>query len=376
MITKLSLQNFKCFREEQFEFRNITVLAGMNGSGKSSIIQSILLYRRALEVLKLKQTEVEANGYYLLSLGEASKVIHQNAKVDEKTGNSLLKINVKFDNQVEDNIVLSGKEQSLSLDIESKPKPGTFIQSKFLNEYNFSYLNAERIGPRKITSMRNTRILDTGFQGEYTAYVIDQCDKKNIDIHENMLLKDAFNEKFLTQVEGWVSVIISDVKLKIVPMVNTGEVILSVDDDILPPSTGFGISYTLPIIVNGLLSSSQKKAVMVVENPEAHLHPQGQSKIGRFLALLSLSGVQVILETHSEHVLNGIRLQLAANKQSEKGIIHFFSSEKEESSFSKVTKVEQITIKPNGELSSWPKGFFDQDKNDLRELLKLKMEQR
>jgi predicted ATPase len=376
MITKLSLQNFKCFREEQFEIRNITVLAGMNGSGKSSIIQSILLYRRALEVLNLKQTEVEINGYYLLNLGEASKVIHQNAKLDENTGKALIKINVKFNSQVEDNIVFSGKEQSLSLDIESKAKPGTFKQSKFLDDYNFSYLNAERIGPRKISLMRNTRILDTGFQGEYTSFVIDECNRKNLDVHENMLLKDAFNEKFLTQVEGWVSAIISEIKLKIIPIVATGEVLLSVDDDILPPSTGFGISYALPIIVNGLLASSLKNSIMVVENPEAHLHPQGQSKMGRFLALLSLSGVQVILETHSEHVLNGIRLELAANKQSEKGIIYFFSSEKEESSFQKTTKVKQILIKPNGELSSWPKGFFDQDKNDLRELLKLKMEQK
>ncbi len=375
MITNLKIKNFKCFREEKFSFKNITVLAGTNGSGKSSVIQSILLYRRALEVMSLNKDEVEVNGFYLLNLGEADKVINKNSIVDDESGKRYIEFNLKFIEGLQDNLILTSREQSpLSLEIESGH--GAIIQSKFLEDYYFSYLNAERIGPRKKTSMRDTRLLDTGFQGEYTTYVIEQCDNRKIKIHEQMILQESNSEKFSHQVEGWLRRIISDVSFKITSMLNTGEVMISYDDDILPPSTGFGISYTLPIIVNGLLASSEPKSIMLVENPEAHLHPKGQSRIGRFLALLAISGVQVILETHSEHVLNGIRLELAANNSTDKGIVYFISREQSENKLDKQTKVEQIIIKPNGELNTWPKDFFDQDKNDLRELLRLKMEKK
>ena len=49
---------------------------------------------------------------------------------------------------------------------------------------------------------------------------------------------------------------------------------------------------------------------MVVENPEAHLHPSAQTKIGEFIALIASCGVQVVIETHSDHVVDGIRLSL------------------------------------------------------------------
>lgn len=59
---------------------------------------------------------------------------------------------------------------------------------------------------------------------------------------------------------------------------------------------GFGLSYALPIVVGGLVAA--KDGLLIVENPEAHLHPQGQSNMGQFLAWLAGKGVQVIVETH------------------------------------------------------------------------------
>ncbi|MNN88657.1 hypothetical protein D3C81_2063660 [compost metagenome] len=64
--------------------------------------------------------------------------------------------------------------------------------------------------------------------------------------------------------------------------------------------------------------------------------------------------------------MNGVRLQLAQREQSHKGIVHFISQ------FNGESVNKGIQIKPNGELSNWPKGFFDQEKNDLFELLKIK----
>src|SRR6202012_5567513 len=72
-----------------------------------------------------------------------------------------------------------------------------------------------------------------------------------------------------------------------------------------PPNTGFGLSFVAGIIVAGLAAPGN--TVLMVENPEAHLHPKAQSLIGEFLARVAAGGTQVFVETHSEHVLNGMR---------------------------------------------------------------------
>jgi predicted ATPase len=106
--------------------------------------------------------------------------------------------------------------------------------------------------------------------------------------------------------------------------------------------------------------------MVIVENPEAHLHPSAQSKLGRFLAKIANSGVQIILETHSDHIINGIRIAI------KKGLIK--NEEVIFNSFSKGKKlgeniVEKIFIDKEGKLDKWPKGFFDQYENDMMELL-------
>ena len=105
---------------------------------------------------------------------------------------------------------------------------------------------------------------------------------------------------------------------------------------------------------------------MIVENPEAHLHPLSQSRLGKFLGLVAANGVQVILETHSEHIVDGCRIQTAKEKQCENMKILFF--EKKES----CSVCKNINIQDNGELEEWPEGFFDQKRKDLRELLEMR----
>ena len=73
-----------------------------------------------------------------------------------------------------------------------------------------------------------------------------------------------------------------------------------------PTNVGFGITYALPIVVSAL--SARPGSLLIVENPEAHLHPRGQVKMGELLCQASEAGIQVLIETHSDHVLNGIRL--------------------------------------------------------------------
>ena len=123
-----------------------------------------------------------------------------------------------------------------------------------------------------------------------------------------------------------------------------------------PTNVGFGYSYVLPIIVAALLANSGN--ILIIENPEAHLHPFAQSILSKFLTLISKTGVQIFIEKHSEHIINAPRVMIVQESfQSEDMSILYF----DEIYSSKHISVD---ILPNGEIDEWPQGFFDQSEID------------
>ena len=70
-------------------------------------------------------------------------------------------------------------------------------------------------------------------------------------------------------------------------------------------NVGFGLSYTLPVILALLAESG---TLCLIENPEAHLHPRGQTKLAELAVRASIAGIQVIVETHSDHFMDGVRI--------------------------------------------------------------------
>ena len=111
----------------------------------------------------------------------------------------------------------------------------------------------------------------------------------------------------------------------------------------------------------------RENGLFIVDSPEAHLHPESQSKIAQFLSRVANANTQVVVETHSDHILNGVRLAVAKGILDSKNIrIHYlFATDEGVSS-------EQIFIKKDGSLSLWPSGFFDQTEKDLAEIVKHK----
>jgi len=106
----------------------------------------------------------------------------------------------------------------------------------------------------------------------------------------------------------------------------------------------------------------------LLENPEAHLHPRGQSQMGNLLAQAAAQGVQIILETHSDHVLNGIRLAVHDGKLDPDATrLHFFQIRESQGQF--VSEVVSPQMNRRGKLNKWPDGFFDEWDNSLESLL-------
>jgi predicted ATPase len=126
-----------------------------------------------------------------------------------------------------------------------------------------------------------------------------------------------------------------------------------------PIHVGFGLTQVLPIIIAALSASSED--ILLIENPEVHLHPAGQALMGQFLAEVAHAGVQVIVETHSDHVLNGIRRFVKAGRiQPEQLAIHFFRPRSTD-----VAQVVSPQMDASGNIDTWPDGFFDQFDKDM-----------
>ena len=125
-------------------------------------------------------------------------------------------------------------------------------------------------------------------------------------------------------------------------------------------NVGFGISYALPIIVAAL--HSPKDSLVIVENPEAHLHPEGQVKMMELIAKAAKAGVQFIIETHSDHIMNSLLVSVKRQiiNPDEVSVYHFDRNTKMHE-----TRTTHLPVLAGGRIKRPPKGFFDRIDKDL-----------
>lgn len=352
MIERLSVRNFKALRDASFAMRPLTIVTGPNSSGKSTLLQALLLSRAASEG---DGADVPLNGgRFALGLGEAAELLNEAAEVNE------IQIEVSSFGAANTWTLVVEEDRSTSLRILNRPQDGGSTAP-------FTYLSAERLGPRDLQEVpsRTTTFGDVGPRGEYSAHVLATHERQRVDtslIHEATKATGA-GVTLGGQAGLWLSEIVSPTALSATWLSGTNAATVrfrppgSIEGWRRPANVGFGFSYALPIVVAGL--SLPRGSTLVVENPEAHLHPAGQSAMGRFLARLHSAGVQCLIETHSDHVVNGIRKAVASRVVgAEEVVIHFLGA----------PAADPILLTPTGGLSEWPRGFFDQSTTDLAEL--------
>ncbi|MFN6543966.1 AAA family ATPase [Mycolicibacterium nivoides] len=364
MIETLTVSNFKCFPQTSLAIRPFTLLTGVNGGGKSTIIQSILLARQAS--MAAGRT-IQLNGPFGLTLGEAREILNPNAPES--------RIKIRFDGprngvmrRSEYCLGIPDAEQALHLEVIRRPRGAVPCITNRAD--GFTYLSAERLGPRDMLSVsaESPESIGVGVQGEYTAQVLAIRETRQVSrrlvVRPELRNDNAGSALPRLQAEAWVSDIVRPINISaqwtpgvLASTIRFREAGLY-GEDIRPANNGFGVSYALPIIVAGLLT--EVGDMLIVENPEAHLHPIGQSKLGRFLARVAGSGVQVVVETHSDHVLNGARLAVAEDRtlQYSDMVVHYFGADERTT----------IAVREDGRLEEWPTGFFDQIERDLGSL--------
>ncbi len=135
---------------------------------------------------------------------------------------------------------------------------------------------------------------------------------------------------------------------------------------------GVGVSQLLPVLVMGLLAKPGD--ILLLEQPELHLHPKAQSQLADFFLSLIDRDVQVIIETHSEHLVDRLRYHIAASDDDSprNKDIRIYFAEKPQS----VTTFTEVGVDEFGILESWPKGFFDERTDQIPKIIAASIEKR
>lgn len=365
-IEKIKLKNFKCHKSLEADMKKLNILTGSNASGKSSLVQALLLAFQSWNESEKRQ--INTNKIYDMNLGIPINIVSED--LEERSINIEL-----FLNGVKNKIVLGLPDDNdrICFDISNYEE---IMEAKehgyHLGKMSLFFLNAERKGPRIVSFINDIIPYSVGNAGENTSYVLSELDKLQkirgvFELPKDLKISEI--DRFSANCEEWLNVIVPGTKIQYSVDIekNITTLLLQNQGEFhLPIATGFGITYVLPIIVQALAASMIENSVLIIENPEAHLHPLSQSRLGKFLALAAVNGVQVILETHSEHIVDGCRIQTAKEKQCENMKILFFEKKANNSIY------KNINIQDNGELEEWPEGFFDQKRADLRELLEMR----
>lgn len=362
MITSMRLERFKRFSELALPMAKLTVLTGTNGAGKTSVIHALLLARQAARAPERRHVELNIGDW--LVLGDATDLIHRQSNADTTA------IEVVEGAAARWVLKVPVDERSLNAALCEWPTGYAGVLAR--SSPQFAYVCAERFGPRDVlpASAADTSELDVGVHGEYTAQVLAARDREKVREARWADRESGSVANLLHQVEAWMSRIVRPIQIQPEWFPRTSVTRLQFktpgvqSEWTRPPNMGFGVSYALPVVVAALRAPAG--GLLIVENPEAHLHPAGQSGMGAFLARVAADGVQVLLETHSDHVLNGIRKAVAdgsASLDAEQVAVHFFHGEDEAGA-----AVETLHLQSTGQLSSWPFGFFDQSQRDLADL--------
>ncbi len=375
MITQLDLTHFKCFEQIKLPIGNLTLLSGTNASGKTSVLHALVLLHQTIREHEWS-ARLMLNGDSV-EMGTAADVL------DQVFGHRTFGMAIHDGDAESYSWEFEGSHEDMSLKVlktwgksdpsgewsSEEPKQlryllpfeahGSALMDRLLR---LTYLTAERLGPREYYAhqdMRRTPVV--GSNGEFAASLLQSG--RDLRVIPELVIPEVPPTRF-RQVEGRMARFFPGCALEIqpVPKLNIVTLGIRVSNDSKfhrPVHTGFGLTQLFPIIVAAL--SARKGDILLIENPEVHLHPAGQVAAGMFLAEVAAAGIQVLTETHSDHVLNGVRRAVKGGLLTPDQLaIHFFQSRNLDG-----PQVQSPQIDQAGNIDNWPEGFFDQLDKDM-----------
>ena len=384
-VTELSLRNFKCFEALDLPCAPLTVLTGHNGAGKSTALQSLLLMAQGLRS-NLDSGALTLNGP-LAALGTGRDVLRRDT--------NSLSVGARRSTEPEERIVWTydydvelgrrgvlplhgvtytgadGQERALDR-IAPSLLPGSQLLPALRDTV---FLSGDRdvkfqtaLIPRSMSQVQSVlRVGDVGAEGEYAAYWYLECVDDEVDRGRRHQGRGDERQTVRTQVDAWMGELFPGARTQALRLDPASPVQLSFSIGggpwARPWNVGYGLVYAFPMIVS--LLTAADGTILVVDSAEAHLHPRAQSAVGRMLAQMAGAGLQVLVETHSDHLLNGVRLAVRDGLVLPGDVaVHFFGHASETG----LGRVTSMALDRNGAIDHWPEGFFDQAEQDLADL--------
>ena len=379
MLSFIRLVNFKCFEELEMRCAPLTLLCGMNGIGKSSVIQALLLLHasRNSHRLELSHTSVD--------LGTPTDVLFEGAETDSISFElrwrggapfSATYIRSKDEAEFVHGDVIQQQEGIGAQTKWARPAQtdgilGGVGRARAPISASPVYVGAERMGPRKIyahsDAYRDPASL--GATGENTLSYLNAHERDMLP-RSDARCAAIQGRRLSDAMEHWLQEVTPGAHLRYEVVSDADALVAGYSFDrpgdvptrrYRATNVGFGLSYVLPVIAGLLVPSGH---LCLIENPEAHLHPRGQARMAELAVRAAVAGVQVIAETHSDHFLDGVRVAVREGLIGPRETaVHYFERRDGKS------VVVTPEIDADGRLSDWPEGFFDQHDDHLARLL-------
>ena len=320
MVQQLRIKNFKCFEDAEFSFKKLNILTGPNSSGKSTVIQALLLNQQ------MEQSGTKNfNGKYI-SLGQMTDI---------------------------KNCYTRGEVSIFS--------------EKDIRNQNVLYLATDRKGPDTDYKQNLDNEFEIGIHGEYAFDFLSKQRMEPVS-EQDYIFDDSVGVNLGNQVDYWLDYLCGyTVTAERIEGTTTVKVAYRTEDNVKEFKAihvGTGVTYLATLIIASLIC--KKNDLLIIENPELYLHPAAQSKFMEFFVFMASKGLQIVLETHSDHIINGVRKAVKRKHIASTDVNLFFL--KKENGISIPVVIE---LSDDGVIKNQEKGFFDQFDDDLDVLLGL-----
>lgn len=335
MIQQITINNFKGIESESLDIKPLTLLTGLNSTGKSTCFQAILasLYYNN-----------GANANVMLSFFDFSFESIRNRN------NNAKKISIDIKQETDNSLIVDLYPEEISLN----------SSDKIDLEESVYYLSANRLAYSPDMEAVSPKY-KVGVQGEFLFGTFEAEKSNPLD---TLLIKDKNSETLSAQLNWWLTYILGikfEMQTEKVTS-NRVKVIYKSNDlpNLSPQQLGVGVSYLAKILIMCL--RAKRGDVLMIENPEIHLHPAAQSRLGEFFAFIVNAGIQVLIETHCENLINRIQYEVYKNHIKHTDTILYYKG-------GITDPFQRLDFLSNGKFNrDFPEGFFDATLDEMLEM--------